>query len=350
MSRGSAEIPEWSLEQTKELQQLLARRGYYGRRDRRQAGSRHPRRRQGGADQVRAARRLLSHARARRAAARPEVRPGGAAAIGERARPALQHQGGVDDQAAPAIVERALEAAGQGCGDLGGRQRADRYRHRPGRAGRCRDRARARGGGGRRGCRRRPHWRPALPPRRRSPHRAPGSSPSSAMPSEKERPRAPDVAMPPTPDAASRRTRPLIAGTAPRENSPATPISSACPGVTSTAMSPPSLTKARSSARGRRHVRQQLVGDRAGDRRHRRHEHVGEGPAGLDHAPRHRPVDRGSSLHRRAQRRQLVAQLRQDRREPRAPLPHRPRAPPPAAPTPSAPRRSARATGAGARR
>jgi lytic murein transglycosylase len=28
MSRGSAEIPEWSLEQTKELQQLLARRGY----------------------------------------------------------------------------------------------------------------------------------------------------------------------------------------------------------------------------------------------------------------------------------------------------------------------------------
>jgi peptidoglycan hydrolase-like protein with peptidoglycan-binding domain len=28
MSRGTAEIPEWSLEQTKELQQLLARRGY----------------------------------------------------------------------------------------------------------------------------------------------------------------------------------------------------------------------------------------------------------------------------------------------------------------------------------
>jgi lytic murein transglycosylase len=28
MSRGSAEIPDWSLEQTKELQQLLARRGY----------------------------------------------------------------------------------------------------------------------------------------------------------------------------------------------------------------------------------------------------------------------------------------------------------------------------------
>ena len=28
MSRGSVEIPEWSLEQTKELQQLLARRGY----------------------------------------------------------------------------------------------------------------------------------------------------------------------------------------------------------------------------------------------------------------------------------------------------------------------------------
>ena len=53
--------------------------------------------------------------------------------------------------------------------------------------------------------------------------------------------------MPPMPDAASRRTLPLMAGVAPRESSPATPISSACPGVTSTAMSPPSLTKARCS-------------------------------------------------------------------------------------------------------
>ena len=69
----------------------------------------------------------------------------------------------------------------------------------------------------------------------------------SAMPSENERPRAPDVAMPPTPDAASTRSAPLSSGVAPREYSPATPTSSAWPGDTRTAMSPPSLTKARSS-------------------------------------------------------------------------------------------------------
>ena len=80
-------------------------------------------------------------------------------------------------------------------------------------------------------------------------------------------------------------------------------------------MSPPSLTKARSQRRRRRHVRQQLVGDRAGHRRHRRDEHVGEGPAGRDHAPRHGAVDVRLLVHGRAQRGKLVAQLRQDGRE-----------------------------------
>ena len=62
-------------------------------------------------------------------------------------RPALQHQGGVDDQAAPAIVESALEAAGQGCVDLGGGRARRPIPSPAGRAGRCRGRARARGGG-----------------------------------------------------------------------------------------------------------------------------------------------------------------------------------------------------------
>jgi hypothetical protein len=47
------------------------------------------------------------------------------------------------------------------------------------------------------------------------------------MPSENERPRAPEVAMPPMPEPDSSRKRPFSTGTPPRENSPATPISSA---------------------------------------------------------------------------------------------------------------------------
>jgi hypothetical protein len=42
----------------------------------------------------------------------------------------LQHQRRVGDQPATAIVERTLEASGQGYLDLAGLERADRHRHR----------------------------------------------------------------------------------------------------------------------------------------------------------------------------------------------------------------------------
>ena len=52
----------------------------------------------------------------------------------------------------------------------------------------------------------------------------------SAMPSEKERPRAPEVAMPPMPSPSLMRTLPFSRGTGPRPKPPATPMSSAVPG------------------------------------------------------------------------------------------------------------------------
>ena len=85
MSRGSAEIPEWSLEQTKELQQLLARRGYtVGEIDGKlgaatRAGVK--------AAQIKFGLPADSYPtqRAGGAAARPEVRPSGAPPLHRRA-------------------------------------------------------------------------------------------------------------------------------------------------------------------------------------------------------------------------------------------------------------------------
>ena len=141
-----------------------------------------------------------------------------------------QHQGGIDDQAAAAIVGGARQAGGERGGDLGGK-RADR---RPSPGGRPRSLSGSSSRAGRRamaGQSIRPHWRSASRRHRRRPHRAASTVTESAMPSEKERPRAPEVAMPPMPSPAERIV-PLRAGTGPREKSPATPMSSVWPGAT----------------------------------------------------------------------------------------------------------------------
>ena len=82
--------------------------------------------------------------------------------------------------------------------------------------------------------------------------------------------------MPPMPEPASRRRRPLRAGMAPRENSPATPMSSACPGAHQDGDVAAVVDEGAIERRSRCHVCEQLVGDGAGHRRHRRDEHVGE--------------------------------------------------------------------------
>ena len=172
---------------------------------------------------------------------------------------------------------------------------------------------------------------------------------ASAMPSEKERPRAPEVAMPPMPEPASRRRLPLRTGTEPREKSPATPMSSAWPGVTSTAMSPPSLTKARSSGAAAVMCASSSSATAPATAA------IGvtnTSAKGRQASTMRRATGlstRGSSAHRRAQRAKLVAQLRQDARESARTRPRRRRARPSAGPRPSAPRRSAHATGAGGR-
>ncbi len=61
--RGNAQVPEWSLQQMKELQQLLARRGFTVGEIDGKLGAGDARGRQGRADEARAAGRFLSHAR-----------------------------------------------------------------------------------------------------------------------------------------------------------------------------------------------------------------------------------------------------------------------------------------------
>ena len=148
------------------------------------------------------------------------------------------------------------------------------------------------------------------------------------MPSENERPRAPDVAMPPTPDPASSRTR-AIDQPAPRRAKirPQRRCRACGLGVISTAMSPPSLTKARSSGAAA------VISASSSSATAPATAAIGvtntsaNGRQASHHPPRHRALDARSLVHRRAQRRQLVAQLRQDPREAACRPPRRPRAP-----------------------
>ena len=149
----------------------------------------------------------------------------------ERARVAGQHQRGIDDQTAALVVEGALQAGGERGVDLGRGERADRDGDEAVAEVAVGIEVAGRAALRRPGCRCRPRWRSGWRRRRRWRHRAASTVTESAMPSEKERPRAPEVAMPPMPEPASRRKRPFSAGTSPRENSPATPMSSAWPGA-----------------------------------------------------------------------------------------------------------------------
>ena len=208
----------------KELQQLLARRGYeVGKIDGKlgadtRAGVKPAQLKFGLPADSYPTRELVDRLRGQR------PRRAGRGRIGERARPALQHQGGIDDEAAPAIVERALEAAAQGCGDLPGASvptdtvTAKSRRSLSGSSSRARWRRTA-------GLSRSTALATSVAATSAVAASRARMVTESAMPSEKDRPRAPDVAMPPIPDAASRRMLPLIAGVAPRESSPATPIS-----------------------------------------------------------------------------------------------------------------------------
>ena len=152
-----------------------------------------------------------------------------------------QHQGGVGDQAAAAVVGGAGEAAGEGGVDLGGRERADRDR----------DEAVAEiavgievAGGAALMAGLSQSTALAISVAATSAVAASAASTVTEI-GDAEREGAPararrgDAA-----DAGARRRGgcvPFSAGTAPRENSPATPMSSVWP-VTRTAMSPPSLT------------------------------------------------------------------------------------------------------------
>ena len=79
------------------------------------------------------------------------------------------------------------------------------------------------------------------------------------------------------------------------------------------AMSPPSLTKARSSGAAASMCREQLVGDAPATAAIGVTKRPREGTAGRDHAPGDGPFDARLLRDRAAQRGELVAQLRQDR-------------------------------------
>ena len=264
---------------------------------------------------------------------------------------ALQRQGGIDDQAALAIATGPRQPGGERCGNC---RTAAARRPRPsrgGRRGRCRGRARWPAGALSPDGRNRPHWRSASPRRRRSRASAASTVTESAMPSEKERPRAPDVAMPPTPSPWRMRIVPLRAGTGPKREIAGDGdvehlARRAEDGDVAAVVDVGAVER-----RGGAHDRHQLVRDRAGDRRHRRHEDFPQtarrprtcgGPTGLSGG---RAVADGRAQ-RGAARRKAPAGSSRSVALPR----DAPARPPPACRKPSAPRRSARATGAGARR
>ena len=256
---------------------------------------------------------------------------------------------GIDDEAALAIV----------AGHAPGRRRAPRracrrqaLRPRPsrgGRRGRCRDRARSPGGARSPASSQSTALAISVAAASAVAASAASTVTESAMPSEKERPRAPDVAMPPTPSPWRMRIEPLRAGTGPEREIAGNRDVEALARRAEDGDVAAVVDVGAVERRGGAHHRHQLVGDRAGHRRHRRDEDFRET------ARRPSPCAARPGFAARPCRRAREATAA--RRKARAGS-SRSAAPPPDAPrtasgpcrTPSAPRRSARATDAGVRR
>ena len=186
------------------------------------------------------------------------------------------------------------------------RQRADRDRHRQVAEGRCRDRARGPAGARSPDGRRSPHWRSGSRRHRRRRRSRRARSPQSAMPSEKERPPRPEVAMPRTGRSCVRVTAPSSAW---REDAGAQAVAGREMDRDVAAVVDIGLVE---RAAGQ-HRLQHLVGDGAGDGGHRRDEDGAMRPHGLGHAPRDRALQQRIGLaDRPAQDRQLAHQRRQD--------------------------------------
>ena len=143
----------------------------------------------------------------------------------------------------------------------------------------------------------------------------------SAMPSEKLRPRQPEVAMPRTGDAAAIVKRPSSGKPAtPRRGSAQTPTSNDVPGVSRKAMSPPLLIEARAmrgSSKAPSSSSATLPATAAIAVMKRPPSRMRS--ARRDHAPRHRPARQHGRAGREigAQQRQLADELGEQRLEAR---------------------------------
>ena len=133
---------------------------------------------------------------------------------------------------------------------------------------------------------------------------------ASATPSEKLRPGAPDVAIPPIPSPAARRARANRDGRSGRSTRPTVVVS---PGASQSAISPPLLTARRVSpaSAAARIVSKDLVRDASGDGGHRRDEGLRcVSRDRLFHAPGDRTCENARTRRRgRAQRRQFRAEF-----------------------------------------